>query len=606
MGFMMCLRRVHPLFLVILSFGLMLAGFLRPPNSMGNSFEGAVSDPTQELHRLFDAEWDYEAQWGPVESSRLGDRRWNDCWPDRSLRALQNDHQHRVAVLAELQAMNRARLSPADQVSYDVFKQKYETNVEGYAYHWFLVPLNQREGIQTTDELADELRFETVRDYEDWIARLRAFPAFMDQTLALMREGIQERMLLPKVVMQRIPAQIDKQLVADPRVSGFYKPFQRFPAGVPESDRARLSAAAQEAITSGVLPAFRRFKQFFVESYLPACFDQVGVWQNPRGPEMYAYLVREYTTTTMTPTEVHELGLREVRRIRAEMDRVMEQAGFRGTRAEFFNFLRTDPRFHYNSPEELLMAYRATAKRVDPHLILLFRTLPRMPYGVEPIPAAVAPDTTAAYYRLPAGDGSRAGTYMVNLYKPETRLKWEMMALTLHEAVPGHHLQIALAMEQKDLPKFRRYDYYSAFGEGWGLYAESLGEEMGLYDDPYSKMGELAYDMWRAVRLVVDTGMHAMRWDRQKAIDYFIDNTPRPELDIVNEIDRYIAWPGQALAYKVGQMKITELRERARQELGPKFDLREFHDVVLRNGAVPLGVLERIVNDWIQTGKREG
>ena len=285
------------------------------------------------------------------------------------------------------------------------------------------------------------------------------------------------------------------------------------------------------------------------------------------------------------------------------MQKVMEQTGFKGTRAEFFNFLRTDARFHTNSPDELLEAYRATAKRVDPSLIKVFRILPRQPYGVEPIPALESPDTTAAYYRPPAADGTRAGTYMVNLYKPELRSKWEMMALTLHESVPGHHLQIALAMEQQDLPNFRRYGYYNAFGEGWALYAESLGEDMGLYDNPYSKFGELTFDMWRAVRLVIDTGMHAMRWDRQKAIDYFTENAPKDPLDITNEVDRYIAWPGQALAYKIGQLKIQELLARASRELGPRFSLKKFHEVVLRDGALPLNILERNVDAWIRAKK---
>jgi uncharacterized protein (DUF885 family) len=571
---------------------------------LANSAFAQTTASTKALHDLFDREWEYDLQQHPTRASRLGDRRWNDRWPDVSLAAIKSRHEHDLEVVRQLTKIDRGKLSAADQLNYDLFKKDYESGIEEYQYRWYLVPLNQRGGIQTENELADSLRFETVKDYEDWIARLKAFPVYMDQTVSLMREGIATHMVLPKVIMQRIPAQIDKQIVANADQSFFYKPCKRFPASVPVADQERLMKDALAAISSNIIPSYERFKKFFVEEYLPATYGEVGAWQAPQGDAMYAFFVRKYTTTNITPREVHEQGLSEVKRIRAEMLEVMNQVGFKGTLPEFFTFLRTDKRFYYNTPEELFAAYQALAKRIDPNLVKVFKTLPRMPYGVEPIPAAIAPDTTTAYYRQPAADGSRAGTYFVNLYKPETRPKWEMMALSLHESVPGHHLQIALAQEQGDIPNFRRYGGYTAFVEGWGLYAESLGENMGLYDDPYAKFGQLTYEMWRAVRLVVDTGMHQMHWTRKQAIDYFMENAPKQELDIINEIDRYIAWPGQALAYKTGQLKIQELRERSSRELGAKFELREFHDVVLRSGAVPLDVLERNVVEWIARKKK--
>lgn len=590
------MRLSYPKF--IASF-LAVALFIAPLGVRAQTPDRAPNEATRALHALFESEWEYTMEQNPTWASTLGDRRYNDRWENVSLEAIRARHEHGRRALEQLNRIDRNALSVQDQLNYDLFKREYETDIAEYRFRWYLLPVNQRGGIQTIDELAELLRFQTVKDYEDWVARLRALPTLIQQTTALMREGAQARMMLPRVIMNRVPAQINNQIVENPQQSPLYKPFREFPSSVPQADRERLQRAAQEAISTGVVPAYRQFKEFFDSQYLPATFEQVGVWQNPQGEEMYAHFARRYTTTNMTPRAIHELGLREVARIRAEMERIKQQVGFQGSLQDFFRHLRTDPQFYYRTPEELLTAYRAMTRRIDPLLVRVFRRLPRMPYAVEPIPQNIAPDTTTAYYNQPAADGSRAGIYYVNLYRPETRPRYEMMALSLHEAVPGHHLQIALAQELGELPKFRRYGGYTAFVEGWGLYAESLGDELGLYDDPYSKMGQLSYEMWRAVRLVVDTGIHSMRWDRQRAINFFLENAAKSELDVTNEIDRYISWPGQALAYKIGELKIKELRARAARELGDRFDVRDFHDMVLSSGAVPLDVLERNVDAWI-------
>ena len=536
---------------------LLWAGVLAP--------DSYANEAAKTLHELFAGEWDYEMEQYPTWASSLGDRRWNDRWGDLSLDAILKRHGHQGEVLAKLNKIDRGALAATDQLNFDLFKRNYERRVEGFQYRWFLLPLNQLDGVHTVNRLADALRFETLKDYEDWLARLRALPARIDQTIALMRLGIKERIIHPKIVLQRVPAQIDHQIASDSKASPLYKPFTKFPSSITEAAKAGLVKAAQETIAATVVPAYRKLKEFVVRDYLPAALEQVGIWQLPNGAAMYAYHARDNTTTDLAPQEIHEIGLKEVKRIRAEMQTIIDQLGYRGSFADFAKFLRSDPKFYFKNEDELLEAYRALSRRIDPSLVKLFRTLPRMPYGIEPMPQNVAPDSYVGSYRSPAADGSRAGTFFVNTYKPEIRPKYEMMALSLHEGVPGHHLQIAIAMEQQDIPNFRRYGGYTAFMEGWGLYAESLGHEVGLYDDPYSKFGQLMYEIWRASRLVVDTGMHHLRWDRQRAIDFMVENTAKQELEVAAEIDRYIVWPGQALAYKIGQLKISELRAKAKQ-----------------------------------------
>ena len=559
--------------------------------------------PGERLAKLFDQEWEYTLHEAPTFASHLGDKRSNDRWPDVSLSAMLRRHAHQLEVRQKLTEFDENSLSPADKLNFQLFRRQVEIDAAEFAFNWHLVPLDHRHGIQDESSLGDSLSFTTVKDYEDWIARLRSFPTYMDQTIAVMRSGISIKMVQPQIVMKRLPAQIRKQIVEDPTASLYYKPFRSFPADITTGDRERLQREAQAAIQERLVPAYRKFLGFFEREYFPACLPGTGASQLPNGQEFYAFLARKHTTTNLAPQQIHEIGLSEVKRIREAMELIKMKVGFQGTLAEFFEHLRTAPQYRYTDANELLTAYRAFSKRVDPQLPKLFRKLPRIPYGVEPIPEHMAPDTTTAYYRPPAADGSRAGTYFVNLYKPETRPKYEIAALSLHEAVPGHHLQIALATELEDVPEFRKHTHFTAYIEGWALYAESLGDEMNLYDDPYSKMGQLTYEMWRAVRLVVDTGMHSMEWPREKAIQFFKENAPKDELDITNEIDRYIAWPGQALAYKIGELKIKELRARARSKLGDKFNVREFHDVILQNGAVPLDILERIVDEWLANKK---
>jgi prolyl oligopeptidase len=563
-------------------------------------FLGALAaTPTESLHALFAEEWEARLQEDPWYASTLGDVRYRTQWPDPSPAAFDRRVRRRQSFLQRLESIDPSTLSPDDRLNFELFRRELKLEIDGARFGWHLLPINQREGAQTAYELADSTRYQTPADYEAWLARLHVYPSYVDRTIEAMREGIRTGRVHPRVISQRLPAQISRQLTSDPRASAFYKPFLEFPSSIADADRDRLRGQAEAVVRDKVGPALEKLRRFVESEYLPAGSERVGVWQFPDGKNVYAFRASMYTTTNLTPEEIHRLGLKEVARIRTQMQSILDQLHFRGGFTEFLEKLRTDPRFYYKSSDELLEAYRSLSKRVDPALVRLFGKLPRMPYGVEPVPRSLAPDTTTAYYLWPAADGSRAGTYYVNLFRPETRPKYEMEALTLHEAVPGHHLQIALAMELENVPNFRRHSLVTAYVEGWGLYAESLGTELGLYQDPYSKFGALTYEIWRAVRLVVDTGMHSSGWSREQAIDYFKANAAKSELDIVNEIDRYIAWPGQALAYKVGELKIRELRRRAEQRLGARFDVRAFHDQLLSQGAMPLDLLEKQMDDWL-------
>ncbi|GAB3384329.1 DUF885 domain-containing protein [Lysobacter fragariae] len=580
------------MFLRFAAAAAMVLAFASPAHAQAN-------DATATLNKLFADEWERGLRENPINASFQGDKRFNDRWPDASKAAIEASSAADRAALAKVEAIDRSKLSTADQLNYDTFLWLQRKAVERQKFHPYLQPISHSGGVQTLDGLAEALPFASTRDYRDWLKRMDALPVFIDQTIALMREGVKAGNMPPKVLMQRVPRQIAAQVVDDPTKSPFYGAFRKFGDAIPQADRASLQADAQRIIRDRVVPAYRTLQTYFNNEYLPKARDSIAAADLPDGKAYYDFLAAYNTTTNLTADQIHALGLKEVARIRQKMEAIREEVGFKGSLAEFFNYLRTDPKFFKKTPDELLTAYRAMAKRIDPELVKVFKLIPRQPYGVRPIPDNIAPDTTTAYYNAGAPDGSRPGYYYVNLYKPEVRPTWEMLPLSLHEAVPGHHFQFARSLELPDAPMFRKTAYFVAYSEGWGLYAEQLGFDMGLYDDPYDRMGQLAYEMWRAVRLVVDTGMHAKGWTREQAIAYFKDNAPKTDQDIVNEIDRYIGDPGQALAYKVGQLKISELRARAKDKLGEKFDVREFNDEVLSTGSVPLEALERHIDEWI-------
>jgi uncharacterized protein (DUF885 family) len=568
------------------------------------------------LRAQLDEDWQYWMTEYPELATAVGYAGQNGRWTDYSEAAVDRRAQYVKDSLQRLLSIERGQLTPNDQFHYDLYRDLIATAVEGLGFHNdavpirgvvpfnLLMPVNQMDGVQqSVPRTIAMMPAATVAEYEGIVSRLRGVGRLVDQTIALMEKGVAAGLTPPRITLRALPEQVSAQLVAEPLKSPMLEGFRSVSTSIPEAERARLTREAVEAYTQVVAPAFTKLRSFVVSRYLPACRETTAVSSLPNGGAMYAYNVKWHTTTAMTPQAIHETGLAEVRRIRAEMDRVMSASGFKGSFQEFVEFLRTDRRFYFTDAASLLTAYRDIAKRADPELAPLFGVLPRTPYGVKPVPDAIAPSQTTAYYDPGSLVAGRPGNMFANTYKLDARPKWEMEALTLHEAVPGHHLQISLAQERDDLPEFRKHSSFTAFVEGWGLYAESLGDEMGLYQDPYSKFGQLTYEMWRAVRLVIDTGLHSMGWIRDEAIAFFRANAAKADQDIIVEVDRYIVWPGQALGYKIGQLKIRELRTSAERALGARFNIRRFHDLVLSQGAVPLDALERQVAGWTaQTG----
>ncbi len=564
---------------------------------------------SERLQKLFDLTWEYIMHSSPEFATYLGYPGLNGRWSDSSFESIEFGRATSRKMLEALLSVDRARLTPAEQVSYDLARRRLEQQIEGYRFPGEYLAINPMYGIQQSiPQILTIMPAGSVQDYEDILSRLRGLPTVIDQTIALLDKGLKEGITPPRVTLRDLPAQVGNLLVEDPMKSPMLRAFGKFPAAVPAAEQERLKGEAVRLFNEQVAPAFRKLQSYLANTYEPAARDSIAMSDLPEGKAWYAYNVREQTTTNLTPEQIHEIGLAEVARIRKQMDELIASTGFKGSFEEFLTFLRTDPRFFYDKPEDLLAGYRDIAKRIDPELVKLFGKLPRLPYGVIPVPSYAEKSQTTAYYDGGSLAAGRPGYFYANTYDLKSRPKWEMEALTAHEAVPGHHLQVALAQELEGVPEWRKHDGYTAFVEGWGLYAESLGPEMGLYKDPYSKFGQLTYEMWRAIRLVVDTGMHAKGWTRQQAIDYFKANAGKAEHDIVVEVDRYIVWPGQALAYKIGELKIKELRAHAEKELGPKFDVRAFHDQVLGNGSLPLDLLEKNVKAWVaeEKGKKAG
>jgi uncharacterized protein (DUF885 family) len=556
------------------------------------------------LAGLLAVRWRQQMTDSPELATYVGYPGQNDRWTDLTPAAIERRNRALQGPLRALQSIDRSRLSLADRLNYDLAARALREAIEGSRFPEELQPVDPLSGAQQS--LAQILSLSPaakVADYENMLARLSGVPAVVDQQIALMRRGVEAGITPPAVTLRDIPGQVKAQIVAEPSASPLLRPFLNFPLDVSPADQERLRRSAAETYTAKVRPAFERMLVFVTDSYLPRARTTIGMGALPDGQAWYAFRARAYTTTDLTPRQIHELGLSEVKRIRAQMDSVIGSVGFKGSFDDFVRFLRTDPRFFHADSATLIRSTRELMKRIDPELIKLFGRLPRTPYGVVPIPAYAAKSQTTAYYEPGSFSAGRPGNYYVNWYDLKARPTWEMEALSLHEAVPGHHLQLALADELENVPEFRKYNSATAFVEGWGLYSESLGPELGMYRDPYSKFGQLTYEMWRAVRLVIDTGIHAMGWSREQAIDYFKSNAAKTEHDIQVEVDRYIVDPGQALAYKIGELKFKELRAYAASELGDRFDVRAFHDQVLGSGAVPLDVLDRATRVWVARRK---
>jgi len=564
---------------------------------------GAEENPSQRerLYEIFDRIWTWQLNSFPEFATYVGVPGHDDRWTDESLEAIAQRQRDQRQFLAELEAIDSSGLDSDAQLDRELILKSFQSDIDGFQFHSEYLALNQLGGVhQDVPQQMASMPANTIGDFENRLSRLRAVPVLIEQTRVLLDLGLSAGITPPRITLRDVPEQIRKLITEDPADSPILLPFFEIPDEFSAKARVRLQLKAKRILVDDVYPAYRGLLDYIEQKYLPGARETIGQSAMPNGENWYAYNARYHTTTDLTPEQIHEIGLAEVTRIRGEMDKIIRDLEFDGSFSEFATFLRTDPQFYFDTQEEFLTAYRAICKRADPELVRLFGNLPRLPYGVKPVPDYMDKSAPTAYYEPGSLAAGRPAAFFANTYNLATRPSWEMEALSLHETVPGHHLQIALAQELEESHDLLKHNFYTAFVEGWGLYAESLGEEMGFYEDPYSKFGRLTYEIWRAIRLVVDTGIHALGWSREQAIDFFRQNAPKTEHDIIVEVDRYIVWPGQALAYKIGELKIQQLRAQAQRRLGSAFDVRSFHDEVLLRGAMPLDVLDQRIQAWVE------
>lgn len=562
------------------------------------------TDPNQKLHEIFQSHWELNLKSYPEWSTYEGRTEYNHLWTDRSREAIEARKQSTRDLQTQLENFKTAKLTPENKALFDIFKNEIDESVKDQQFPSELQTLNQMYGFQSqVPRLLEIMPKKRVSDFEAIFARLASLPQNLEQQKTLLREGLKLGVTPPQITLQSLPKQFKKLSTTKKNENPLLIPFQNLPDDWSEKDRTVVREKLESLFSETVFPAIKNFTLFLEDEYIPNTRKTTAMSAMPNGEAWYQHMIQSHTTTNLTAEQIHQIGLNEVKRIRQEMEDLTKKMNFQGSLEEFIQTLLTDKKYYFEREEDLLEAYQALCKRIDANVAKLFYTLQRTPYAVEKMPPHSAIASPAALYHGGNMKAGRAGIFYVNTSSLKSRPRWEMEALALHEAVPGHHLQISIAQEMENMPEFRKRGGYTAFVEGWGLYAEALGKEIGFFQDPASDFGRLSFEMWRAVRLVVDTGLHALGWSRQQAIEYFVKNSGRPPSEAVIEVDRYIVRPGQALAYKIGELKIWELRRQAEKELGDKFDVRDFHDQVLKNGGVPLSLLERNIQSWLTARK---